>query len=582
MQPDESGLYAAVADFHRARQRASLQGVLARLTGRRVDLLSYDDVARLLHTVGRSERGLQDVPLDDITGSVGRPNDFTRDFLPRHDSDQNRWARVLAIVSDPNAAGLPPIELYKIGQAFFVVDGHHRVSVARQLGASHIQAYVTELSTKVPLSADATPEELVLRSEYADFLDKTRLDRNRPGADVSLTNPGQMRRILEEVEAHQAALAAASGQPVSLEAAAGDWFDQVYLPAVYVIRESGMLRDFPGQTEADLYLLVAEHRTALEEAHGWTIKPEVGASDLAAQQVARRQGFVSRAGKRLFQAVVPEELRGGPAVGKWRLERLASRYTDRLFNDILVPVSGEPIGFQGLEQALDLARMEGATLHGLHVVPSEAERASPAAQAVRDEFNQRCQAAGIPGSLAIEVGDVAPTICELAALTDLVVLNLAYPPAAEPLARLGSGFRTIILHCPRPVLAVPHYQTLPARTLLAYDGSPKAEEALFVATYLAEAHKTTLVVVTMLHAGQVSTATVDHAREYLALHEVDATFVLREDGSASDVILETAHDQQTHVIVSGGYGAHPMLEVVLGSTIDRVLREARQPVLICR
>ena len=71
MLADEGGLYAAVSDFHRARQRAALQGVLARLTGRQVDLLSYDDVARLLHTVGRSVRGLQDVPLDAITGSVG-------------------------------------------------------------------------------------------------------------------------------------------------------------------------------------------------------------------------------------------------------------------------------------------------------------------------------------------------------------------------------------------------------------------------------------------------------------------------------------------------------------------------------
>src|SRR6185369_13856485 len=119
-------------------------------------------------------------------------------------------------------------------------------------------------------------------------------------------------------------------------------------------------------------------------------------------------------------------------------------------------------------------------VHGLHVVPGEAERASPAAQSVRAEFDRRCQAAGISGNLAIEVGEVAPKICELAALTDLVVLNLAYPPAPEPLAKLGSGFRNVILHCPRPVLAVPQYRTLPGKALLAYDGSPKAEEALFV------------------------------------------------------------------------------------------------------
>src|SRR5262249_37064100 len=146
--------------------------------------------------------------------------------------------------------------------------------------------------------------------------------------------------------------------------------------------------------------------------------------------------------------VVPGPLREGPAVGQWRRERLAARYGDRLLADILVPVSGEPIGFQALDQAIGLAQLEGAELHGLHVVPSEALRASAAAEAVRDEFNRRCQAAGIAGNLAVEVGEVATKICELAALTDLVVLHLAYPPGSAPLARLGSGFRNVLLHCP--------------------------------------------------------------------------------------------------------------------------------------
>jgi nucleotide-binding universal stress UspA family protein len=582
MVSSDSGLTAALSDFHRARQRAALQQVLARVTGRSVDLLSYDEVARQLKPVGQTDRGLRDIPLDSITGSVGRPNDFTRDFLPRQDSDQNRWARVRAVVADPAATGLPPIEVYQIGDTYFVIDGHHRVSVARQLGATHIQAHVTELHTKVPLSASVTPEELVLKSEYANLLEETQLDRTRPEADLSTSMPGQVQHLLEEIRAHQQSLSQQRGQAVPLEDAAADWYDNVYLSVCYVIRENGMLRDFPGQTEADLYLLVAEHRAALEQSLGWSIKTEVGASDLVAQQAERRQGLVTRAGRRLLRAVVPDELRGGPAVGQWRREHLATRYADHLIADILVPVSGEPIGFQGLDQALELARLEGAELHGLHVVPTEAQRLSPAAQAVREEFNRRCQDAGIPGNLAIEVGEVAAKICELAALTDLVVLNLAFPPAPEVLARLGSGFRTIIHHCPRPVLAVPEYRVFPERPLLAYDGSPKAEEALFLATYLAEARKTPLAVVTVMQAGQVTQGAVDHAREYLAMHEVEARFIVREGVDVAGVILAAVDEQRANLIVSGGYGAHPMVEAVLGSTIDRVLREARQPVLICR
>jgi nucleotide-binding universal stress UspA family protein len=582
MIPSDSGMFAALSDFRRARQRAALQQVLARLTGRSMDLLSYDEVARQIKPVGRAERGLRDIPLDAITGSVGRPNDFTRDFLPRQDSDENRWARVRAAVTDPAATGLPPIEVYQIGDAYFVIDGHHRVSVARQLGATHIQAHVTELQTKVPLSPSVTPEELVLKSEYANFLDETQLDRTRPDADLSASLPGRVQHLLEEIRGHQQSLSRQRGQAVPLEEAAADWHDNVYLPAVYVIRENGMLRDFPGQTEADLYLLVMEHRAALERSLGWSIKLGVGASDLAAQQAAHRQGLVSRASQKLFRAVVPVELRGGPAVGQWRRERLTSRYADHLIADILVPVSGEPIGFQGLDQALDLARLEGAELHGLHVVSTEAQRESPETRAVREEFDRRCQDAAVPGNLAIEVGEVAATICELAALSDLVVLNLAYPPAPAPMARLGSGFRTIIHRCPRPVLAVPEYRIFPERPLLAYDGSPKAEEALFVATYLAEARKTPLAVVTVIQPGQATQAVVDHARDYLAMHEVEASFIVRESSDAAGVILAAVAEQGANLIVSGGYGAHPMVEVVLGSTIDRVLREARQPVLICR
>ena len=582
MVSNDSGIVAALSDFHRARQRAALQQVLARLTGRSVDLLSYDDVARQLKPLGQSDRGLRDIPLDAITGSVGRPNDFTRDFLPRQDSDENRWARVHAAVADPAATGLPPIEVYQIGDAYFVIDGHHRVSVARQLSATHIQAHVTELHTKVPLSASVTPEELVLKSEYSDLLEATQLDRTRPGADLSTSLPGRVQQLLEEIRGHQQSLSQQQGQALPLEDAAADWYDNVYLLVCYVIRENGMLRDFPGQTEADLYLLVTEHRAALEQSLGWSIKPEVGVSDLVAQQAARRQGVVSRAGQRLIRAVVPEELRGGPAVGQWRRAHLTTRYADHLIADILVPVSGEPIGFQGLDQALDLARLEGAELHGLHVVPTEAQRVSPEAQAVRDEFNRRCQEAGLPGNLAIEVGEVGAKICELAALSDLVVLNLAYPPAPEALARLGSGFRTIIHRCPRPVLAVPEYRVFPERPLLAYDGSPKAEEALFLATYLAEARRTPLAVVTVIQAGQVTEAVVDHAREYLALHEVEARFIVHEGGAVAETILAAVDQQHANLIVSGGYGAHPMVEVVLGSTIDRVLRESRQPVLICR
>jgi hypothetical protein len=170
-------LVSAVHDFWRARRQAGMEEVMARLTGKSADLLSYDEVRKKLRVGPGGRRTLRDIPLDAIVGSVGRYHDFTRSFLPRLDH-ADRWARVkLAVTS---MAGVPPIEVYQIGETYFVQDGHHRVSVARDLEATHIQAYVREVRSRVPLSPDAEADELILKGEYADFLQRTHFDELRP------------------------------------------------------------------------------------------------------------------------------------------------------------------------------------------------------------------------------------------------------------------------------------------------------------------------------------------------------------------------------------------------------------------
>jgi nucleotide-binding universal stress UspA family protein len=572
---------AAVEDFRRARRRAELQEILARVTGKSVELLPYDEVARKLRASGGVGRGRREIPLDAIVGSVGRYTDFTRTFLPRQDSDEQRWARVKALTTEPGKTGLPPIEVYQIGEAYFVLDGHHRVSAARQLGATHIEAYVTEVRTRVPLSPDVQPDDLILKAEYAGFLEYTRLDQLRPGCDLSVSVPGQYRKLEDHIEAHRYLREVAQDREMPYDEAVCDWYDHGYLPVVQSFREHGILRHFPGRTETDLYVWVTEHRTALEQELGWKIKPEVAASALAARLRPRPEHIAARVGRRILEAVVPEDLDEGPAPGTWRKEKLADRYSDRLFADILVPVSGEASGWQALDQALELARREGAQLHGLHVVPTEAHKQSEAAQAVREAFNRRCAAAGLTGLLAIEVGEVTRKICERGLLADLIVLNLAHPPPSQPRARLESGFRTIIRRCARPVLAVPGPAFPIERALLAYDGSAKAEEALFVAAYLGEQWQTPLVVLTIVESGRTSQATLDHARAYLEMHEISATFV-SEAGPIPSTILTTAAAHASSLILMGGYGASPVMEVVLGSSVDAVLRETRWPVFVCR
>ena len=569
---------AAVRDFQRARHKAALEDIMARLTGKSADLLSYEDVRQKLKARGTTARKLKEIPLDAIVGSVGRYTDFTRSFLPRRDSDQQRWARIQ--VAATGLVGLPPIEVYQIGEVYFVLDGNHRVSVARELGATHIQAYVIEVHTKVPLRPDVQPDDLILKAEYADFLERTRLNELRPEADLSVTVSGQYRALEEHIEVHRYFMGLEQEREIPYEEAVGHWYDEVYLPVVQAIRERGILRDFPGRTEADLYLWVSEHRVALEQALGWEIGPEAAAADLVAQFSPRPQRIVARVGEKILDAVTPDGLKAGPPPGQWREEELEACEYDRLFADILVPVSGEEMGWYALEQALEVARREEARLYGLHIVPSEAQRDGREAQAVQAEFNRRCQAAGILGELAVEVGGMARKICERARWTDLVVVNLAHPPAPQPIARLSSGFRTLIRRCARPVLAVPTASHLD-RVLLAYDGSPKADEALFVATYLSCRWGITLVVLTVIETGRTTSETLARAQGYLETHSVQATFV-KESGSVAEAILKTAEEHESDLIIMGGYGFSPVLEIVIGSAVDQVLRTSRQPMLICQ
>lgn len=570
---------SAILDFRRARRQAAMEVVMARLRGRSADLLSYEEVRDKLKAKTGRAVGLRDIPLDAIVGSVGRYTDFTRSFLPRHDSDEERWARVEMAVTD--LGGLPPIEVYKIGDVYFVRDGNHRVSVARQLGATHIQARVTEIDSRVPLTPDVQPDDLIRKAEYTDFLECTQLDKVCPQADLSMTVPGRYQTLLEHIEVHHYFMGLEQEREIPYKEAVHHWYDEVYLPVVGVIRERAILRDFPKRTEADLYVWLAEHRAELEEELGWEVDPEVVAADLSVQFSPRPGRRAARVGARLVDAVTPDALEAGPSPGQWREERIASRREDRLFAEILVPVTGEETGWRALEQALEIARREQARLRGLHIVPHEGGKQQNKTQALQARFERRCEEAGVRGQFAVESGSVARAICGRARWADLVVLSLAHPPGSQPVAKLSSGFRTLVRRCPRPVLAVPGTVSPVSCPLLAYDGSPKAEEALFIAAYLVSRWQVPLTVVTVLENSQVTSKQAARPREYLAGHGIQATY-LEERGPVADVILDAAKQRACDLILMGGYGHSPVVELVWGSTVDQVLRESRQPILISR
>ena len=313
----------------------------------------------------RSDAGIQSIPVAAIIGSAGRYTEFTRTFLPRNAEDKERWARVKAVSQDPETS-FPPIEVYKVGEAYFVIDGNHRVSIARQEGTATIEAHVIEVKTNIPLTPDIQPDELIIKAEYAEFLDATHIMDLRPNVDLSMTACCQYEKLMEQICVQECALEKDSQGDIPFREAVEDWYDHVYIPLAEAIRDRGLLRWFPNRTITDLYLWISENRSALEKELGWELQSDIAATDL----------------------ILARNVRSEP--GSWRKARTASRYTDGLFADILVPLSGEAECWDALEQAILIAQREGARLHGLHVVDSPEKIQGREAAAVQAQFDQTC------------------------------------------------------------------------------------------------------------------------------------------------------------------------------------------------
>ena len=242
--------------FDAARRAAVMQDLLGVLSGRPLDLLPFDRVRsglRLKHTV---DRGNHDVPIERIVGTLGREREFNREFLPREEALRERWEEVEELAEGP--AGFPAVELYQVGDAYFVVDGHHRVSVARSLNLPTIEAHVKEFLTPVPLGPGASIEEVVLASGFADFLEATGLV---PAAreEFRVTEPNGYERLLEHITVHRYYRGIESGRGLTWGEAVASWYDTVYTPMIAAIRRSGVMAEFPGRTETDLYLFTMDH-----------------------------------------------------------------------------------------------------------------------------------------------------------------------------------------------------------------------------------------------------------------------------------------------------------------------------------
>lgn len=264
------------SDYSRARLKAFINSIRSAISGAPNRLLSYDDVKEKLHLGGPIYRGVQTVRVEQIAGSLNRYHQFDRAFLPTQGDTSARWENVnRAFYRD---ISLPPVVLYKVGDVYFVVDGHHRVSVAREQKQEFIDAEVRDVATRVNITPDLRTEDLEILGDKVHFLERSALDNLRPDANIKLTIPDGFERMLEHIAVHRYFMGLDLKRDISEQEAVTHWYDKVYLPIVKVIRKSRILKEFPGKTEADLYLWVLDHQHYLAEQEGQPLQtPEEAA-----------------------------------------------------------------------------------------------------------------------------------------------------------------------------------------------------------------------------------------------------------------------------------------------------------------
>ena len=306
--------------FDDARRSATIHRLVRLLTRHSTTLVPFDEVRSRLGDAPSIARGTRIIPLDAIVGSVERYHDFTHDFLPRHQDLRARWERIDEATA--RLESIPPIDVYKLGETYFVRDGNHRVSVARFNNAPMIEANVTEIPLKVALTPDMDVNQLILAVERSDFLSRTNLDELRPAADISFTAPGRYREVLEHIEVHRWYLGIERHAEVPYEEAVVSWFDHVYVPAVEAIHQSGLLASYPNRTAADLYLWTMGHLADLKEKYSEAVDTQMAADDLAREHPGGPLQRVARAVKKVQDRISGNDV---PPIVEALVDKLAEQ-----------------------------------------------------------------------------------------------------------------------------------------------------------------------------------------------------------------------------------------------------------------
>ncbi len=259
-------------DFSRARRKQARRKLARRFErgGADVDLiLPFDEVVDALGRTGERDLGVQPVELDTVVGTVDRGRGgFDRSFAPTTSRVRVRWERIAERMR--RGGDLPPISVYRVGEMHFVRDGHHRVSVARALGLTHLDGRVVEVFVRVGAQRELTLADLPKKGHERLFHERVPLSEDAR-ARVTLSDPWAYGELAEGVEAWGFRVMQDRAELLGREEAARIWFEEEFVPVVQMLREAELAAQ--GQTDADAYLALSGARYRLARTQEWS--PEI-------------------------------------------------------------------------------------------------------------------------------------------------------------------------------------------------------------------------------------------------------------------------------------------------------------------
>ncbi len=227
---------------------------------------TFEELRERLHLFQQSYGGIEPIPVAKVVGSAARTSDFDEDFLPTKPHLKQRWESLERAYP---TGDFPPIVVYQVNDVYFVIDGHHRVGIAKQLGVEYIDAEITRIHTDADIHDAVEFRQLVQMEMLGYFMRASGLGVRHPAAAIRCSEPEGYAELLEHVRVHGYHMMMGRGEVLPAGEIAADWYEHTYLPTVEAIRAEGLTELTPREsTETDLFLWVHQKRRSMFGARG--------------------------------------------------------------------------------------------------------------------------------------------------------------------------------------------------------------------------------------------------------------------------------------------------------------------------